>query len=156
MLRLITRALLAAITVIGIAVATVLPAGAQSADPNAVLGVWEEVNGDVKMAVFNEGGAFAARMLYGRLLVEADGKTFKKDTLNPDPNLRDRSLEGIVFISGLAFEPTNGRWENGRFYSGSTGRTLSVRATMVDETLEMRAYMGTPAIGRTLVFRRAQ
>jgi uncharacterized protein (DUF2147 family) len=156
MLRLITRALLAAITVIGIAVATVLPAGAQSADPNAVLGVWEEVNGDVKMAVFNEGGAFAARMLYGRLLVEADGSTFKKDTLNPDPSLRDRSLEGIVFISGLTFDPTNGRWEDGRFYSGSTGRTLSVRATMVDETLEMRAYMGTPAIGRTLVFRRAQ
>lgn len=156
MLRLIARALQAAIMVIGVTVATVLPAGAQSTDPNSVVGVWEEVNGDVKMAVFNEGGVFAARMLYGRLLVEADGTTFKKDTLNPDPSLRDRSLEGIVFISGLRFDSEDGRWKDGRFYSGSTGRTLSVRATMVEETLEMRAYMGTPAIGRTMVFRRAQ
>jgi hypothetical protein len=110
MLRLITRALLTAITVIGIAVATVLPAGAQSADPNAVLGVWEEVNGDVKMAVFNEGDAFAARMLYGRLLVEADGTTFKKDTLNPDPSLRDRSLEGCPSSNDLRLF---GLWKNG-------------------------------------------
>lgn len=137
----------------------VLPSGyafAQANSPSEILGVWEAVDGSVKLEVFEAGDSYAARILYGKLLMEADGTTFKKDTLNPDPSLRSRSLEGIVFLDGLQWDADDGRWEDGRFYSGATGRTHSARATMVDEMMELRAYMGTPALGRTMVLRRAQ
>jgi uncharacterized protein (DUF2147 family) len=137
----------------------VLPSGyafAQAKTASEILGVWEAVDGSVKLEMFEAADSYAARILYGRLLMEADGATFKKDSLNPDPSLRSRSLEGIVFLDGLKWDAGDKRWEDGRFYSGATGRTHSARATMVDETMELRAYMGTPALGRTMVLRRAQ
>ncbi|MDF2996823.1 MAG: signal peptide protein [Xanthobacteraceae bacterium] len=106
--------------------------------------------------MFDAGETYAARVLYGKLLVEADGKTFKKDTLNPDPKLRSRSLERAVVLTNLKWDASDGRWEGGDFYSGATGQTHSVQATLVSGKMELRAYMGTPMLGRTMVFRRVQ
>lgn len=129
-------------------------AAAQAASPDQIVGVWEAENGAIKLEMFDAGGSYAARMLYGRQLMEADGTTFKKDTLNPDPALRGRSLEGIVFVTSLAWDARDRRWEDGTFYSGLTGRTMSVQAELVGEKMQVRAYMGAPLLGQTIVFRR--
>jgi uncharacterized protein (DUF2147 family) len=128
---------------------------AQAAAPSEIVGVWETEDGNLKFEMFDAGGTYAARMIYGALLVEADGKTFKRDTLNPDPKLRNRSLEGIVFLTDLKWDAGDGRWENGSFYQAPTGRTLSAQVTLVSGKMELRPYMGTPMLGRTLVLRRA-
>lgn len=138
---------------------TGLPTGdavAQAASPNEIVGIWEAENGNIKFEMFDAGGSYAGRMIYGALLVEADGKTFKKDTLNPDPNLRNRSLEGIVFLTNLKWDASDQRWEGGDFYSGATGRTTSAHVTLINEKMEVRAYMGTPVLGQTMTFRRVQ
>ncbi|WP_428029960.1 DUF2147 domain-containing protein [Ancylobacter sp.] len=131
-------------------------AAAQASSPHDIVGVWEAENGNIKLEMFDAGGSYAARMLYGKLVMEADGKTFKKDTLNPDAALRDRSLEGIVFVTDLKWDARDGRWEGGNFYSGATGRTMSAQAELVGEKMEVRAYMGAPLLGQSLVFRRVQ
>ena len=138
---------------------TGLPIGdafAQASSPDQIVGVWQSEDGNIKLEMFDAGETYAARVLYGKLLVEADGKTFKKDTLNPDPNLRSRSLERAVLVTNLKWDPADGRWEGGNFYSGATGQTHSARATLVSGKLELRAYMGTAILGRTLVLHRAQ
>ena len=127
---------------------------AQASSPDEIVGRWEAEGGIVKLEMFDAGGSYAARVLYGKQLMEADDKTFKQDTLNPDPALRSRSLEGIVFLSDLKWDADDRRWEDGRFYSGATGRTHSARATMVDGRMELRAYLGSPALGRTMVLHR--
>lgn len=129
---------------------------AQASSPNEIIGVWEAENGNIKLEMFDAGGSYAARMIYGALLVEADGTTFKKDTLNPDPALRSRSLEGIVFVTDLKWNERDRRWEGGNFYSGATGRTMSAQAELVGEKMEVRAYMGAPLLGQTMIFRRVQ
>lgn len=129
---------------------------AQASSPDEIIGVWESEDRNVKLEMFDAGETYAARVIYGKLLVEADGKTFKKDTLNPDPKLRSRSLEGIVMVSDLKWNAGDRSWENGRFYSGATGQTHSARATLVGEKLELRAYMGTPMLGQSMVLRRVQ
>ncbi|MCJ8142196.1 DUF2147 domain-containing protein [Ancylobacter sp. A5.8] len=154
MLSFVMRHVLAA----GLAAATAtLPSGhatAQATSAHQIIGVWEAMDGGIKLEIFDAGGSYAARMLYGRLLVEADGKTFKKDTLNPDPALRGRSLERAVVMTDLAWDERDRRWEGGNFYSGATGRTVSAQAELVGDTMEVRAYVGAPLLGQTIVFRR--
>lgn len=156
MLKSVRGPLLAAVLSAGM---TGLPVGdalAQASSPNDIVGVWEAENGNVKFEMFDAGGSYAARMIYGNRLVEADGKTFKKDTLNPDPNLRNRSLQGIVFLNNLKWDAGERRWEGGSLYDGSSGRTYSGRATLVNGKLELRGYIGTPLAGQTMVLRRVQ
>ena len=129
---------------------------AQASSPQEILGIWEAENGNIKLEMFDAGGSYSARMIYGKLLVEADGKTFKKDTLNPNPALRGRSLEGIVFVTDLKWDESDRRWEGGSFYSGATGQTMSAQAEMVGGKMEVRAYMGAPLLGQTIVFRRVR
>lgn len=129
---------------------------AQAPAPGQIVGVWETDNGNVKLEMFDAGGSYSARSIYGAQLVEADGKTFKKDVHNPDPKLRDRSLKGIVFITNLKWNAGNQRWDGGSMYVPGSGRTLSARASMKQGKLELRAYMGTPMMGRTMVLHRAQ
>lgn len=129
-------------------------AAAQASAPSEIVGVWESEDGNLKFEMFDAGGRYAARVIYGALLVEADGKTFKKDTLNPDPKLRNRSLEGTVLLSDLKWDAGDGRWEDGSFYQATTGRTYSAQATLVAGKLELRGYMGAPMLGRTIVMRR--
>lgn len=145
--------LLAAATTTALSLAAVEALG-QAATPDQIVGVWEAENGNIKLEMFDAGGTYSARMLYGKLVMEADGTTFKKDTLNPDPALRSRSLEGIVFVTDLTWDARERRWEDGRFYSGATGRTMSAQAELVGERMQVRAYLGTPLVGQTLVFRR--
>lgn len=38
----------------------------------------------------------------------------------------------------------------------ATGRTLSARVPLVDEKMEVSAYMGTPSLGRAMILRRAE
>jgi uncharacterized protein (DUF2147 family) len=110
---------------------------AQTAAADQVVGLWEADNGSLKLDMFDAGGTYSARMLYGVRVMEPDGKTFRQDTKNPDPSLRTRSLEGSL-------------------YDGSSGRSVSARATLNKEKMELRAYVGTPMMGRTVVFHRVK
>lgn len=136
-----------------------VPAGsafAQATSPGQIVGVWETDDHKVKFEMFDAGGSYSARAIYGAQMVEADGKTFKKDVRNPDPKLRDRSLKGIVFLANLTWNARNRRWEDGKMYAPVSGRTLSARVSMVEGKMELRAYMGMPIMGRTMVLHRVQ
>ncbi|GGE85414.1 DUF2147 domain-containing protein [Sphingomonas prati] len=141
------------------AATAVLPseaAFAQTASANEVVGLWEADNGSLKLDMFDAGGTYSARMLYGIRVMEPDGKTFRKDTNNPDPNLRTRSLERAVILKNLKWNAEERRWEGGSLYDGSSGRSVSARATMVKGKMELRAYLGTPIMGRTVTFHRVK
>lgn len=156
MLNATLKPILGAAAATSLAIVSTGAAHAQATSPGQIVGIWETDNGNVKLEMFESNGRYAARSIYGAQLVEADGKTFKKDVHNPDPKLRDRSLKGIVFISNLSWNARARRWEDGRMYVPSNGRTISARASMDGSKLELRAYMGTPMLGRTMVLHRAQ
>lgn len=156
MLKSVRESLLAVAILVGMTAVSIGDGFAQATSPDEIIGVWESEDGNIKLEMFDAGETYAARVLYGKLLVEADGKTFKKDTKNPDPKLRSRSLERAVLVTNLKWDAADGRWEDGSFYSGATGQTHSARATLVSGKLELRAYMGTAILGRTMVLRRAQ
>jgi uncharacterized protein (DUF2147 family) len=127
---------------------------AQAAPGAAILGTWATDDGRLVIEIYAAGQSYAARFVHGDLIVEADGKTLKRDEKNPDPSLRSRSLAEVDFVSGLVWDAQDQRWENGVIYQASAGRTGSARATVEGDTLNLRAYRGTPIAGRTIVFKR--
>jgi uncharacterized protein (DUF2147 family) len=150
------NSLLAATLAAGLTGLPVAGALAQVAAPGEIVGVWETENRQLKLEMFDAGGTYAARVIYGARLMEADGQTFKKDTQNPDPALRDRSLQGIVFLSSLKWNAAEGRWDDGAVYDAQSGRTLSAQVTLVGGKMELRGYMGTPLLGQTVVLQRTR
>lgn len=133
--------------------------GHASAQPPAareIIGVWAEDDGQFKFEVHEVGDTYKARIIHSGRVMEADGRTFKADTLNPDPALRSRSLKGTVILSGLRWNPETGRWEGASLYDGSSGRTYSAYVLLVDGHMELRGYLGVPLLGQTVILRRAQ
>jgi uncharacterized protein (DUF2147 family) len=146
----IIRTLLATILMFG----TWWPSTTSAQEAQSIIGTWVAQNGAMVIEFYDAGGTFSARYVYGRLIVEADGRTLKKDIENPDPALRSRSLADVDFVSNLSFNDNEKRWENGTVYLAASGRSGSARATLNGSELHLRAYRGTPLAGRTLVFLR--
>src|SRR5262245_7159156 len=82
--------------------------------PSDIVGTWEAENKIAKIEIFQSGDEYQARLLFHRKMMEADGKTFMKDVKNSDPTLRSRSLENLVYITGLKWD--GAKWAGGFLY----------------------------------------
>jgi uncharacterized protein (DUF2147 family) len=136
---------------------TLFLAPAADADPSQadmLVGKWEADDGSVKLDMYKAGSEFQARMLYGNQVVEADNVTFKMDTKNPDPALRSRSLKNVVIVTGLHW--ADNEWSGGSIYDASSGRTYNCKITISDGKMNLRGYMGIPAMGQTQTFHRVR
>ncbi len=120
----------------------------QKAGADAILRIWETEEKDGRMQLLKNGDIYEAKMLYGKQLLEADGKTYKKDIHNPDPALRSRLLKDYTLISGLVYK--NGKWVNGKIYNFNDGNSYNVNLELKDGLLYMRVFKGVPVFGKTL------
>ena len=125
---------------------------AQQPAPDAIAGTWEADDGSVKLDMYKSGEELRAHFLYGKQVVEADNVTLKKDIKNPDPGLRSRSLQNIVFIWGLRW--TDGEWSGGSLYDASTGRTYHCKVAIKEGKMLLRGYLGVSVLGQTTAFHR--
>lgn len=134
-----------------VAILTATSAAAQNSKAmkaDSIVHVWETVDKDGKMQVLKNQSGYYGKMIYGKDLLEADGKTYKKDVNNPDPVLRSRSLKDYNLISGLVYK--DGKWVDGKIYDYSTGNSYDVNLEIKDGVLHMRAFKGTPMFGKTI------
>ncbi len=120
----------------------------QQTGPDAILRIWETEEKDGRMQLLKDGDTYEAKMLYGKQLLEADGKTYKKDIHNPDPALRSRPLKDYTLISGLVYK--EGKWVNGKIYNFNDGNSYDVNLELKDGLLYMRVFKGVPMFGKTL------
>jgi uncharacterized protein (DUF2147 family) len=130
---------------------------AQSLPADEIIGVWENVNSDVKLKFefYKSDNTYFGKLLYASTMYEADGKTPKKDFKNPDKNLRSRSRYGITNITNLVYD--DGEYTGGKLYNPDEGNSFSVKAKLKNASeLEFRAYMGISLLGRTMKFKRVQ
>lgn len=88
-------------------------------------------------------------------MLEADGKTAKKDFNNPNKTLKNRSRQGIVNITHLKYD--DGEYKGGKLYNPSDGDTYSLNAKLKSENeLHFRGYLGISLLGKTMKFIRIQ
>jgi len=77
------------------------------------------------------------------------------DDKNPDPDLRDRPLDGMAIMRGFKFAG-DGRWTGGTIYDPNSGKTYKGTITQVDaDTLKVRGYIGVSLFGRSDTWTRA-
>src|SRR6188474_1988742 len=90
---------------------------AQKLSPDEIIGTWQCE--DYKIEFYKAGSTYSAKLLWSKDMFEADGKTSKKDTKNPDEKLRSRPLHGITHITELIYK--DGEYRDGSLYSVQDG-----------------------------------
>lgn len=124
---------------------------AQKFSADKIVGVWQCQ--DYKIEVFKSGSTYSAKLLWSKDMFEADGKTPKKDSKNPDAKLKSRSVQGLTHITALVYE--DGEYIDGKLYSVQDGNTYSLKGKLkTADELETRGYKGVPMLGKTFKWKR--
>jgi len=97
-------------------------------DADSIIGKWESVDKEYTWEFLKSGETYIAKLITSKDALEADGKTFKKDVNNPDLNLRNRNLQGIIFITGLKYN--DGAYIDGKIYSWVVVSTIGRQPLM--------------------------
>jgi len=77
------------------------------------------------------------------------GEPPRRDDKNPEPELRNRLLDGMTIMKGFTFDGDD-KWIGGTVYDPNSGNTYKCTLTQVDSnTLKLRGYIGIPLFGRS-------
>ena len=118
-----------------------------AAAPAPIAGRWITSDRAAVVEVGPCGAAICGRI--ARVLVVDPSKP-TRDVNNPDPALRGRAIQGMVFLTG--FTAAGDRW-NGRIYDPRNGRTYRSIVTRDGATLRVKGCLGP--FCRTQVWTRA-
>ncbi|QTN38765.1 DUF2147 domain-containing protein [Cryomorphaceae bacterium] len=130
-----------------------MPSFAQQADD--ILGTWFTADNDSKVEITKKDGAYIGQIIWLSDPFEEDGKTPLIDDKNPNKELRNQPIQGMILMTGLKWK--NGEWDDGDIYDPESGNTYSAMATMPDKnTIKLRGYMGFSLLGRTTTWVRAK
>ncbi len=126
---------------------------AAAEEAGAILGEWKTDESIVE--IVREDGGFAG---YIRALEEPldEAGEPKRDVHNPDPDLRDRPIEGLRLMWGFSFDGED-TWEGGRIYDPRNGKTYHAKASLEGDVLKLRGSIDRwGLVGRTAEWRRPE
>ncbi len=152
---------------LGLVVALGAPAFAAT-DANAIVGVWMTEEKDAHAEIYTEKQDDGTVKYFGKLiwlsepLYEDDdpeaGKP-RRDRNNPEEDLQNKPIKGLVFLKGFTFDKGDGYWSGGTIYDPNNGKTYKSQMKLEakdgvpgGEVLNIRGYIGIPALGRTTVW----
>lgn len=128
-------------------------ASAQTMSP---LGVWTDVEKDATFEIYKCGDKMCGKI--ATLTVPNDPATGKPktDNLNPDPKLRNRLRQGLVFMQGFKYDSDN-KWDDGKIYNPKDGKTYSCYMKVINgNTMEVKGYIGFSLIGKSQTWTRVK
>src|ERR1700755_831390 len=91
---------------------------------DAILGKWESEGKNLIVDVYKQNNNFRAKIIW--FYDEDDTITpiqKRLDIKNPNKALRSRPILGTDILSGLQYNPKQDRWNGGRIYDATSGRT---------------------------------
>lgn len=117
---------------------------------NEIIGNWESDKKDVILEIYRSGDSYQGKYIWGKQIVESDGKTSRKDVKNPDKNLRTRNIVGIISLTSLRW---NGKeYTDGKIYNAPSGDTYSCKVWIKNNKLYLRGYLVSLYWGKQQVF----
>jgi len=136
---------------------TLIKSPAQN-NPDAILGKWESTEKNLIVEVYKQQKDFKAKIVW--FYDEDDTITpieQRLDINNPNKNLRSRKILGADILFGLIYDPKQKRWEKGRIYDSSSGRTWDATMWLTDpDNLNVRGFYLVRWFGKTLNFKRVK
>lgn len=92
---------------------------AQAQEPsNKIVGNWVTDDNAFTIEIYQADGSFSGKVV-GISELDSNPNLDPKDTKNPNPKLRDRSILGMDIITGLKY--SGGKWVNGTIYAPKKG-----------------------------------
>ena len=121
---------------------------------SGIVGTWFNEEKTSKVQIYQQGDRYFGKIIW--LNEPNEGGKPRVDKENPDAKLRTRPLLGLVLLSNFKYDEDN-VWEDGKIYDPRNGKTYSCKITKVsDRQLDIRGYIGTPLLGRTSKFTKAE
>ena len=127
-----------------------------------IIGQWVMPDGSALIEVYPVNDTYSVRIVQLResRFTPADsvdssfiGKP-RVDIHNPDSDLQQQSLQGLVIARELEFN--DGKWSGGKIYDPGSGKTYRCSLEWVDgDFLRVRGYIGLSLFGRTMYWQRA-
>lgn len=121
-------------------------------NPDAILGVWRNSNNRAHIEIYRQGSRYYGKILWLKNQVDEHGKP-KIDKRNPEPQLRNRALIGLITLRDLEYD--DGEWSGGYIYNPGDGREYNTIISLIDNnTMAVRGYVGISLFGKTDVWSR--
>ena len=123
---------------------------------DAIIGRWftKDYKGIVQIYK-NTNGKYYGKITWLSEPTESNGQP-KKDDQNPDRNLRNTPVVGLIILKDFSFKGEH-IWDKGTIYDPENGKTYTCKMKLVkDNQLEIRGFIGISAIGRTEVWYKAK
>jgi uncharacterized protein (DUF2147 family) len=129
---------------------------AQNATP---AGLWKTIDDDGKtekslVRITNDNGVYTGKVEKIFDAAKADAKCDKCED-----DRKDKPIVGMTIINGVKQDPEESNvFDGGQILDPGNGKTYRVRLKPVDggKKLEVRGYIGTPMLGRTQTWIRAE
>ena len=138
---------------IGLLCSLVLITGPVAAEAT-VEGVWLSGDGDGWIEIRQQGDEVVG--VIAGSPNNKPGDPPRLDEKNPDPSLRHRELDGMIFMTGFIYSGEN-RWSGGTIYDPNSGNTYKGTMRLVDRnTLKLRGYIGISLFGRSDTWTRVE
>ncbi|MBC6112461.1 DUF2147 domain-containing protein [Pedobacter sp. CCM 8938] len=121
-----------------------------------ILGDWLSLEKNVVVNISKEGRAFKATVMWftDKDIISRPMES-RCDSHNPNPQLRKRKLLGMEILSGLNYNPSSGRWEDGLIYDPLSGRDWSSVVSLErDGILKVKGYWHFEFLSKSVSFKR--
>ena len=142
------------IIIISILLLAVVNTFSQNMTGDRILGFWLNEDKDARVEIYKSGNQYFGKLIWGKEMYEADGKTPRKDVENKDPKLRSRNLKDLIMLSGFAYH--DDVWDGGEIYDPRNGSTYSCTLKLKGSKLDIRGYIGISLFGKTTVWEHIQ
>jgi uncharacterized protein (DUF2147 family) len=133
-----------------------MPLAAQQQTADAILGKWLNEDQDAHVEIYKDAGKYFGKIVWLKDPIdEVTGKP-KVDDENPDANLQNRPVLGLVILKDFIFDGET-EWEDGTIYDPKNGKTYDCYMKIDEEgILKIRGYIGISWIGRNTYWTRVK
>lgn len=115
-------------------------------------GLWFNEEKEAKIQFFEKEGKLFGKITW--LKEPKDNGKDKTDKNNPNPDLRNKPIIGLVILKD--FDKDGKNWKNGEIYDPKSGKTYSSTIKWSGENqLNIRGFIGVALVGKTTKFTRA-
>ncbi len=104
-----------------------------------IKGKWLTDDGEAIVEIYQSGDKFNGKIVWLKDANDAQGKPLT-DQENPDKSKRSRPLIGLLMLTD--FKQNNGKWEGGKIYDPSEGKTYKCTMWLEKGKLKVRGYVG--------------
>jgi len=137
----------------------IISAVAQAGAADKIIGTYyvsdDTSDEDCKVRITKDkSGTYSGRIIWVKNPNFKDG-TPKRDIKNPDPAKRNTPGDQIPLVFHFRYDAKKNQWVDGEIYDPIHGKMYKCKMWFESENvLRVRGYIGVPALGRTMTWKK--